>query len=158
MRQKSNNIAHHYPLPFIIFDTFSPELVEVVSKSYIWVKRLLIRAGILCSRVIGFFHLLLFDLGFFLGCLLLSFHSSLQLTVIRGAGRNTKTSQRFRAAVKPCPCKKMEGDHVLGGQMVGCLLSGRAQTPTFCDLSSASDKCEQSLQRYMVGHILTTVS
>lgn len=41
--------------------------------------------------------------------------------------------------------------------MVGGLLTERAQTPTFCHLPSASDKCEQSLQRYTVGHILTTV-
>lgn len=80
-------------LPFITFDTFSPELVEAASKSHIWVKRLLVRAGVLSSRVIGFFHLLLFDLGFFLGCLLLSFHSSLQLTVIRGGGRGETQKQ-----------------------------------------------------------------
>lgn len=52
-------------------------------KSHIGVKRLLIQqTGILRSLVIGFLLLLhlFFDLGLFLSRLLLSFHSSLQLT------------------------------------------------------------------------------
>lgn len=44
--------------------------------------------------------------------------------------------------------KDLEGPHSPEGQMV----------VTFCHLSSVSDKCGQSLQQYMVGYILTTVS
>lgn len=70
----------------------------VEKKSHIWVKRLLISTGILQVLVIGVFLLLLllFDLGFFLSCLLLSFHSSLLLTVRQRQERN----RRFRAAHK----------------------------------------------------------
>lgn len=66
--------------------------IKTIKKSHIWVKRLLIQhRGILRSKVIGPLLLLhlLFDLGFLLSHLLISFQSSLQLTDDKN-GRNQR--------------------------------------------------------------------